>query len=515
MASINRKPTTTTYEGGRAIRRTPKEELFLLCSSFLNEDSFYETASDTRLRLDNLASKVCEDIDWCQQLIEWLRGDGGLRTVAQLVAVSIVHARISRKLNGGSRQLIRAAIKRPDEGPAVLAAWINTYGRNIPKPVKRGVADSLTELTETGWLKWSGKTGRGMVSIPDAIRLTHPIARDPRQNRLFDLIVNEHTDEGHARLLEGLPIITARERFNRMTVQEKIECLTGENADETIKAARLTHETIFSQLGQLDPKIASTIWMHLIPNMGYQALLMNVRRILTACGEDSPAAGIVLERVSHPEQAGYEPLPISFLSAYLNVPDSVKPGLEQAAKYSLRHVPELSGRTLIMVDRSGSMCSRLSAHSILSRYGAASMFACALGLKNPNSMIIPFDDDPGQPILLEGENPLTMIDRFGIALGGTRVGTCTYEAYEKHGPFDRVIVITDEQTWGDIPDWWGESVQLKDAIPHEIPLYVWNLGGYEGALSLDDRNRMMLGGLSDASFRMFSFNESHVWPWEE
>ena len=515
MASINRKPKTITYEGGKAVRRTPKEELFLLCASFLNEDSFYETASDTRHRLDALADKVCEDTDWCLHLIEWLRGDGGLRTVAQLTAVSIVHASLNRKLNGGNRQLIRTSIQRPDEGPAVLAAWIGAYGRNIPKPVKRGVADALTGLTENGWLKWAGKTSKGQVSITDAIRLTHPTARDPRQNRLFDLIVNEHTDGERSRLLEGLPVIAARERFNRMPVEEKINILTGKYAVETIKSARLTHETIFSQLGKLDPEVASTIWMNLIPDMGYQALLMNVRRILTTCGEDSPAARLVTERVSHPEQAGYEPLPISFLSAYLNVPESVKPGLERAAKYSLRHVPTLAGRTLIMVDRSGSMSDRLSSHSSLSRYDAASMFACSLGLKNPNSVVIPFEDNPDTPIILEGEDPLAMLDRFGTAFGGTRVGTCTYEAYEKHGPFDRVIVITDEQTWGDIPDWWGETVQLKDAIPHEVPLYVWNLGGYEGALSLGDRSRVNLGGLSDASFRMFAFNESHRWPWEQ
>lgn len=163
MASINRKPIVHTHEGGKAVLRTPQQELFVLCVSFLNEDSFYETASETRLRLEELAAHTCSDTDWCLNLIKWLRGDGGLRTVAQIAAVALVHARLGKKLDGGNRQIIAASIQRPDEGPAVLNAWKTSYG-TIPKPVKRGVADALQNLTENGYLKWNGKTEKGQIS---------------------------------------------------------------------------------------------------------------------------------------------------------------------------------------------------------------------------------------------------------------------------------------------------------------------------------------------------------------
>lgn len=507
MASINRKPTTHTYEGGKAVQRTPQQELFVLCASFLNEDNFYETASDTRKRLEELAVKVCDDTDWCLNLITWLRGDGGLRTASQLTAIALVHARLAKGLNGHNRQLISASIRRPDEGPALLNAYKITYN-TLPKPVKRGVADALANLTENGWLKWNGKTEKGSVSLTDAIRLTHPTPKDEHQDKLFDLIVNKHTDEEREQLLTSLPVIAARERFNKLTADGKLVALTGDNATELIRSARLTHETIFSQLGALNPEDASKIWLHLIPDMGYQALLMNLRRIITACGEDSDPVRLAVERISRPEDAGYAPLPISFLSAYRNVPDIAHPYLAKASRYSLRHVPELTGRTLIMVDRSGSMDWPLSQRSTLTRYDAASMFACALGLKNRNSVVVPFEDHAYEPILLEGDDPLAMLDRFGQPVGGTHVGSSTRQAYESYGPFDRVIVITDEQTS------WGDTVQVKDAVPHDIPLYVWNLAGYHGALSLGDRNRVNLGGLSDTAFTLLSFDAVNKWPWD-
>jgi len=506
MASINRKPNVRTHEGGRATRRTPKQELFVLCAGFLNEDSFYETSGRTRIRLGQLATQVCDDAEWCLNLVTWLRGDGGLRTAAQLAAIAIVHARLAKHQSGANRRIITASIRRADEGPALLNAWKTGYG-TIPKPVKRGVADGLTNLTENAYLKWAGKTGKGMITIADAIRLTHPKPRDERQSALFSLSTGNHDGEDRKALLLALPVISARERFNSMSVEQKIRELTGEHGTELIKTARLTHETVFSALGELDPDTASAIWEQLIPGMGYQAVLMNLRRIITTCGEQSHATGMALERVSHPDEAGYAPMPISFLSAWRNTPDIAHPALEQAARLTLRRVPALDGRTLIMLDRSGSMNYPLSERSTLTRFDAAAVFACALGLRNPGGMIVPFGWDAMEPVRVEGENPLAMIGRLGNPYGGTRVGASVQQAFRK-GSYDRVMVITDEQTS------YGDTTDLSRAVPDGTPLYVWNLGGYQASLSLGDRNRVNLAGLTDSAFALIEFNETGAWPWD-
>ena len=98
MASINVKTPhsgNVTYEGGKVVCRTPKQELFLLSASFLNEPKFYETAGEQASRIDELAEKVAADGEWILNLVKWLRGDGGLRTSAQVVAAACVHARLT------------------------------------------------------------------------------------------------------------------------------------------------------------------------------------------------------------------------------------------------------------------------------------------------------------------------------------------------------------------------------------------------------------------------------------
>ncbi|MFQ7493992.1 MAG: hypothetical protein ACLRL4_10420 [Bifidobacterium bifidum] len=327
MAGINRKPGVRTHEGGRATRRTPKQELFVLCAGFLNEDTFYETSGQTEQRLGQLATQVCEDTEWCLNLVTWLRGDGGLRTARPAGRNRNRPRPTSPNTSpaptvGSSRRRFAARTKVP----ALLNAWKTRYG-NIPKPVKRGVADSLGHLTENSYLKWAGKTSKGMVSLADAIRITHPKPHDGRQSALFSLIAGTHENEDRKALLTALPVIRARETFNAMSVGQKTSELTGEHGTELIESARLTHETIFSALGELDMETASAIWQRLLPNMGYQAVLMNLRRIITTCGEHSTAVNMALERVCHPEEAGYKPMPISFLSAWRNTPDIAHPAL--------------------------------------------------------------------------------------------------------------------------------------------------------------------------------------------
>lgn len=38
--------------------------------------------------------------------------------------------------------MIASVLRRPDEPGELLAYWTATYGRAVPKPVKRGIADA-------------------------------------------------------------------------------------------------------------------------------------------------------------------------------------------------------------------------------------------------------------------------------------------------------------------------------------------------------------------------------------
>ena len=89
------------------------------------------------------------DPEWTAGLLGWLRGEGNLRTASIVGAAEYVRARLDAGATDGpsNRQVIASVLQRPDEPGELLAYWTATYGRNVPKPVKRGVADAVRAST--------------------------------------------------------------------------------------------------------------------------------------------------------------------------------------------------------------------------------------------------------------------------------------------------------------------------------------------------------------------------------
>jgi len=65
-----------------------------------------------------------------------------MRTAPVVLAAEAVRARLAAGLDGGNRQLVGSVLRRADEPGEMLAYWTSRYGRAVPQPVKRGVADA-------------------------------------------------------------------------------------------------------------------------------------------------------------------------------------------------------------------------------------------------------------------------------------------------------------------------------------------------------------------------------------
>src|SRR6478735_11385373 len=109
--------------------------------------------------------------------------------------------------------------------------------------------------------------------------------------------------------------------------------------------------------------------------MGYMALLRNLRNFDHA-GVPDQVAEQVAARLADPDQvARSRQLPMRFLAAYRAAPRlRWAAALERGLQASLAAVPALPGRTLVLVDRSGSMFGPVSAHSELTRADTAAVF---------------------------------------------------------------------------------------------------------------------------------------------
>lgn len=494
------------HNGEIGVKRDAFSELFLLAVSSFNEDSFYESADGRNDRLISLVDQVSQNDDWILGLVAWLRKDAGLRAVPTSIAAEAVKSRLDKGIFGGNREIVRASIGRLDEVPEFLAYWMSRFGRKIPSSVKRGLSDALNDyMTEGGFLKWRGRASKGAVSLRDAINLIHAKPKDDHQAALYAAVLD--SAYGNDVSTENLPVVKARDEVLSLSKEELVKTLSSKStAAEAIRSARLTHEVIAGVIG----KIPATIWDNLVPHMGYTALRMNLRRIDEA-GVSKDTIALINERLSDPEQVvSSRVMPIELLSAFRNAPAVFADALHEAANLSLSNVPELSGRTLILVDNSYSMSEPLSARSSLTNSDAANVFGAALAMRAKNADLVSFSNDT-----IVNQITSNKLLEVADSLPGPDSGTMTHYALQKHyNRHDRVIIITDEQYgYG----WGSYRGDLGDLIPKNIPLFTWNLNGYRAAQAVSGPGRFTFGGLTDKGFDMIPLIEKGLdtgFPWE-
>lgn len=491
------RPTGRTFEGAAGYSREARTELFLASVTTFNEDTFYEVASERAGRIDRLVGPLAvHDPQWVLDLVRYLRGTVHLRSVPVMLAAHAAKARLDAGAAGFSRQFVDAAIGRADELGEMLAYWrqeVAPGGRTVPSAVKRGVSDAAQRvLTERAFLKWKGKGAKGDFSFADVLNLAHPAPRDEAQDRLYRYITSRDGS------VEGLPILQANARVRGMSEQELRDLVASPDASEHLQAAGITWEALS---GLLPGGLGAQEWSAMVPNLGYQALLMNLRNIGEA-GVDSTVIENVSRRLADPaEVARSKMMPIRFLAAYLNAPLAFHYPLEKALDLALGNIPTLPGRTLVLVDRSGSMGAPLSARGSMTRMDVAGVFGAALALRNRGATdLVTFGTGSEQVRIRRGESVLPLAKALRANDGGTRTAETVRRHFDGH---DRLIVLTDEQA-----TWDAARGDVYAAVPESTPVFTVNLAGYRyGSAPSGSRNRHLFGGLTDKMFDLISLIE--------
>ncbi|MGI5482164.1 TROVE domain-containing protein [Streptomyces lavendofoliae] len=497
-----------TYEGGPGYGRGPKSELLLLAvANMVGQATFYEGAADRDLRYARLVRRLAVmDPAWTLALLRWLRTGAHMRTASLVGAAEFVRARLDAGATGWSRQAVDAVLQRADEPGEFLAYWTPRYGRALPQPVKRGVADAVRRLyTGRSLLKYD--TGSRGYRFGDVIELTHPAPAPDRpwQGPLFRYALDRRHRPDRAVPPAGDRLLTAHAALMNVPVEERYALVTGADGAERLAAAGMTWEAVAGWLrGPLD----AAVWEAVIPSMGPMALVRNLRNFDLAGVGDATAAEVA-RRISDP--AGVlrsRQFPFRYLAAHRNVPSARWDRcLEAALGHSLASVPELPGRTLVLVDRSGSMFDTPGGQTRLNRADSAAIFGTALALRAERADLVEFGTGSRRVDPEPGESLLRVVDRFHD-LGGTNTAQAVERHYAGH---DRVVVVTDEQA-GYTP--W---IDPFEAVPRNTPVYTWNLAGYARGHTAGGPHRHTFGGLSDAAFRLIPLVErdrAARWPWE-
>jgi hypothetical protein len=472
----------------------------------VGEDTFYEGKSARDKRYRDLVHKVAQkDPSWVARFIPFLRNEMNMRSASIVMAVEYV---VAGAPNG--RRVIDSAISRADEPAEVIGYYRAQHGRALPQPVKRGVADAVRRLyNERAAIKWDSENSG--YRLADVIDIVHPEPKAAWQSALYRYIL----DVRHGRdniSVEGLDTISNYRKLMAVPVKDRRAMLDEPDFTGILDAAGMTWESLSGWLqGPMDAKA----WESIIPAMGYMALLRNLRNFEQA-GISKEAKATVIARLTDPEAvAKSRQFPIRFYSAYKAVGGfDYLPALEEALSLTLQNVPSLKGRTLILVDNSGSMGGSFSARGTVSQREIAGLFGAAVALKAESADLYAYDDR-AYPVSFRKSDPVLKVAKAATTHnGGTNTFGVLMSTYSGH---DRVIILTDEQSW-DARTYYGYGSRSNTQIQQDVkvPIYTFNLAGYKtGHMESGKDGRYVFGGLTDAGFRLIDLLErgkNEDWP---
>lgn len=502
----SRQSNALTHEGGRGYTRPVRTELFLQAVTEMAEDKFYESKEDRAVRLAaNVKTVVSEPGGWAWlgEFVTWLRRDAGMRSASIMVAAEAIAAHQKAKFPGllpglTPRQLVSAAILRPDEPAEMLGYWLSAHSRQIPAAMKRGIADSAVRLyNEKSALKYDGQSRS--VRMGDVIDMCHPTPSSPAQSALFKFLI----DRRHKREdldLSLLPIAALDNDLMGLPESRRMASFDVGLCQE----AGWSWERI---AGWLPGGLTSEVWERIIPSMGYMALLRNLRNFDQAGVSNSVRNQVIAKLADPAEVARSMQFPYRFFSAW-KATESMFWGqaLESALDLSVQNIPTFEGRTLVLVDTSGSMQSPIGGErSQVMCCDVAALFGAALASRNVGRVDMavyadhsaPFDINPGASILRVVKKMNQEIGRVGY---GTNTWGAIHSEYKDH---DRIIVLTDEQSHD-----YGKSPGCF--------MHFFNLSGYRVGTAPKDNRTFAYGGFIDAMFRLLPLMEqgsASIWPW--
>jgi 60 kDa SS-A/Ro ribonucleoprotein len=403
MARTNSKPKETkafTAEGGRAYSHLRHADALRrsVMSCMLWEDEFYEDGVSIANRISELAAKV--DPHALALLAIEARNRYHLRHVPLWLLVTLAKTGSGTPLLSST---IPKVIRRADEISELAALyWKANPDKMLSMQMNKGLAAAFDNFEEYHFAKYDRDA---TVKLRDVMRLVRPKPGNSERAALYKRL-NERT----------------------LNTPDTWEVELSAGADKKATFERLIRER----------------------KLGYLALLRNLRNMIRAECDRELVHEAILER-----RGASRVLPFRYIAAAKAAPE-FEPWIDEAMIAGLAQLPKLPGKTICLIDVSGSMYSagNISAKSDMTRVQAA----CALAAIARELCEMPaIYATAGSDSTRKHQTKLVPARR-GMALADAIHGMCRplggggifltqaidfVKQHEKAA--DRIIVITDEQ----------------------------------------------------------------------
>jgi 60 kDa SS-A/Ro ribonucleoprotein len=377
-----------TYEGASAARMTNLQALRRSVASCFLWEKEFYEDGQTIADRIETLAAQCTPTQVAALAIE-ARNSFGLRHAPLLLLCTLAKTASGTSLLSDT---MPSVIKRADELTEFVAMYWRKGKIPLSKQVKLGLAKSFLNFDEYQLAKYNRD---GAVKLRDVLFLSHAKPDTPEREALWKRLAD-----------------------NELVTPDTWEVALSAGADKKETFERLILEN----------------------KLGYLALLRNLRNMIQA----NVSTGIIREALAK----GYagNVLPFRFVAAARAAP-RLEPAIDEALIRRVEAQAQFDGATWILVDVSGSMSDKLSAKSDMTRMDAAATLASVFP---GDKRVFTFSTQMVEVPPRKGMAGVDSIIR-SQPHGGTYLGQALTTLYSL-GKFDRLIVITDEQTVDRIPD---------------------------------------------------------------
>jgi len=402
LNTLNLNFAPRTHEGAQARNISPELQLrrsVLAC--LLWEIQFYEDGVEIAGHIGELVPKVAAEK--VAALAVEAREQMKLRHAPLLLVREMARHATHRALVS---ETLARIIQRADE----LAEFVAIYWKEGRVPlsgqVKKGLAAAFPKFDEYQLAKYDRG---GPIKLRDVLFLSHAKPRDEAQAEVWKKLVS-----------------------GNLTTPDTWEVALSAGTGKREAWERLLRER----------------------KLGALALLRNLRNMREA-GVDEP---LVLSALG--EMSTGRVLPFRFLAAARYAPQWEE-ALEQAMLKSVASAEKLTGKTIVLVDVSGSMTAPLSRRSEMQRTDAAYGLAVLLREIAEKVAVFSFSDSLVEVPARRGFALRDAIDA-SQRHNGTYLGKAVEELDRKE-KYDLLIVITDEQAHDRVPAPAGKGYVINVA----------------------------------------------------
>lgn len=488
-------PKVINHMGAPAFAHTPEVELISILLNSMVQDTYYTSTDKTLQRVKELLGSV--DPLTAAKIAVYARNEFGMRSISHVVAAELAKYASGQPWAKGFYDSI---VRRTDDMMEIIAYYysVNGKGASLPKALVGGFKRAFDRMDayKLAKYKFTGKD----VNLIDVVKLVNPAPSDSVPDVEVDKAAYIEQAQNKANWA-----LSKKLKENAATWSDKVA-----RAKKTRKSTVAIHplealllnllppaetwETKISAAGQEgSAKDVATAkaeaWEELLASkrIGALALVRNLRNIIQQAPAQVPVACELLrnERFITTKQLIF---PFQFLSAYAEIEKLKKGGatfesenknvnavlaaLEVAVTHSVKNLPTLMGRTLILSDNSGSMHgdrggkSVVSANSNVKTADIANLFATLYWMKADDTMVGLFGDRLLRPALNRNagvfENYKTVATTGGQVGGGTETGIFHMfeELIKNKTHVDTIVVFSDCQI-GTGCAWYSTGGKLR------------------------------------------------------